>query len=49
MYCHTCYATFDNDMHKPAFVVSKEQSKEVQNICQACYDKNQQNVNKAGR
>ena len=51
MYCHTCYATFDSDQHKPAFVVSKEQTKEVQNICQTCYDKVQSNggVQKAGR
>lgn len=51
MYCHTCYATFDSDQHKPAFVVSKEQTKEVQNICQACYDKTQSSggVQKAGR
>ena len=41
MYCHTCYATFDNDQHKPAYVISKDQTKEVVNICQKCYDRNQ--------
>lgn len=33
MYCHGCYASFDNDQHKPAYVVSKDLSKEVQNLC----------------
>ena len=41
MYCHTCYATFDNDQHKPAYVISKDQTKEVVNLCQKCYDRNQ--------
>ena len=41
MYCHTCYATFDNDQHKPAYVISNDQTKEVVNLCQKCYDRNQ--------
>ena len=48
MYCHTCYATFDNDQHKPAYVISKDQTKEVVNICQKCYDRNQAGA-KVGR
>ena len=41
MYCHSCYASFDNENHKPAQVLSKDITKEVANICQACHDKNQ--------
>jgi uncharacterized protein YhbP (UPF0306 family) len=49
MYCHTCYATFDNEQHKPAYVLSKDQTKEVCNICQKCYDRNQAGAKVPGR
>lgn len=44
MYCHGCYASFDANEHKPAFVVSKDGTKEVQNLCQACYNRKQQEM-----
>lgn len=39
MYCHGCYASFDGGDHKPAYVVSKDGSKEVQNLCTQCYER----------
>jgi len=33
MYCHSCYASFDKESHKPAYVISKDGTKEVNNIC----------------
>ena len=44
MYCNMCFATFDSDQHKPAYVVSKDQSKEIQNICFKCHEKKQYEI-----
>lgn len=41
MYCHGCYTSFDGGDHKPAFVISKEGSKEVNNLCTQCYERKQ--------
>jgi hypothetical protein len=48
MYCHCCYASFDGGEHKPAYVVSKDGSKEVQNLCTQCYERRQYDANPTG-
>ena len=39
MYCHGCYASFDQGDHKLAGVYSTNMSREILNMCEQCKNK----------